>query len=69
MYFYFVENDIYLFESDIVLLDENNPQHTVKKRNAQRSRKYLWKDKTIPYVISQELGKKYVSSFEGRDVL
>ena len=47
------ENDLDLFESDIVLRKHN--RHTVTKRNARRSRKFLWRDKKVPYVIAQEL--------------
>ena len=55
--FSFAENDLNLFQSDIVLLDG---EHTVTKRNARRSRKFLWQDKIVPYVISQELSKKLI---------
>ena len=47
------ENDLDLFQSDIVLHKYN--RHTITKRNARRSRKFLWRDKKVPYVIAQEL--------------
>ncbi|XP_028417057.1 zinc metalloproteinase nas-14-like [Dendronephthya gigantea] len=56
------ENDLDLFESDIVLHKEEN---TVTKRNARRSRKFLWQNKKVPYEITQEL----IDSWYGPTIL
>ncbi len=61
--FSFLESDLDFFQSDINLLNQSASQHTVTKRNARRSRKFLWRDKKVPYVISQELSKKYFIVF------
>ena len=53
---FLVESDLDLFQGDIVLHEQS--QHAITKRNARRSRKFLWSDKTVPYAIAQELSKK-----------
>ena len=67
IFFSFLASDLDFFEGDINLLKQIASHHTVTKRNARRSRKFLWRDKKVPYVISQELSKKYFYCFLGRE--
>ena len=49
-----------LFEGDIVPApDQGKPSEDSlrDKRNARRSRHYVWKSKVIPYEISSDLGE------------